>query len=80
MNPYKWFAEREVEHLPPHFVKCETELTDDSLLWVITKLSGRYAIIKQTDLAIFVLGSADIIYFEDPSEAMVYELRWSGSK
>ena len=44
VNPYLWFGEREINHIPPHFIKANTLLTDDSLFWVMTKCHGRYAI------------------------------------
>lgn len=84
VNPLLWFGERELNHIPPHFIKANTLLTDDSLFWVMTKCHGRYAIsdIQEDEftdiLSIFTLTRN--IYFEDPTEAMMYELRWSGSK
>jgi hypothetical protein len=49
----------------------------------MTKCQGRYAITNAEEgdndiMSIFIL--ARNIYFEDPAEAMMYELRWSGSK
>lgn len=83
VNPLLWYGERELQHIPPHFTKATTSLTDDSLFWIMTKCQGRYAITNAEEddndiMSIFVL--ARNIYFEDPAEAMMYELRWSGSK
>jgi len=86
INPLLWFSEREIKtHVPPHFVKCESPLTEKSKLWVITKLQGRYSINigsdnNDTDTLTYLFIDEEYIYFEDPSEATFYELRWSGSK
>jgi hypothetical protein len=86
INPLLWFSEREIKtHVPPHFIKCETPLTEKSKLWVITKLQGRYSISigsdnNDSDALTYLFIDQEYIYFEDPKEAMIYELRWSGSK
>jgi hypothetical protein len=84
INPLLWFGEREVKtHVPPHFVKCESQLTEKSKLWVLTKLQGRYSIAIGQDTSneiTFLFADKQYIYFEDPAEATFYELRWSGSK
>ena len=86
INPLLWFGEREIKtHVPPHFVKCESPLTEKSKLWVITKLQGRYSISigsdnNDTDTLTYLFIDEEYIYFEDPAEATFYELRWSGSK
>ena len=77
VDPIIWFSNRHVEYPPPHFVMATTMLTEDSKQWVLNKLRGRFAVTTNTsDFFAFVetLGS---IYFEDPSEATLYELRWS---
>jgi hypothetical protein len=83
VNPLLWYGERELQHIPPHFTKAHTTLTDESLFWVMTKCQGRYTTTNVDEdaediMSIFIL--ARNIYFEDPAEAMMYELRWSGSK
>jgi hypothetical protein len=83
VNPLLWYGERELQHIPPHFTKAHTTLTDESLFWVMTKCHGRYTTTNVNEdaediMSIFIL--ARNIYFEDPAEAMMYELRWSGSK
>jgi len=86
INPLLWFSEREIKtHVPPHFVKCESLLTEKSKLWVITKLQGRYSISigsdnNDTNTLTYLFIDEEYIYFEDPAEATFYELRWSGSK
>ena len=76
VDPIVWFSERQVEYAPPHFVMATTPLTDESKQWVLNKLRGRFAITLNTDIFSF-LESLGNISFEDPSEATLYELRWS---
>lgn len=80
INPINWFSNRELDFLPKHFVKSSTPITVEAYCWVLSKLQGRF-IIKYDELPNandFVLGLENIVYFEDPKELMVYELRWSG--
>jgi hypothetical protein len=81
ISPAKWFGTRELSNVPPHFVQSSTPLTEKSKLWVVSKLQGRFAtasIAEESDTLIPLPN--DYIFFEDPAEAMIYELRWSGSK
>lgn len=83
VNPLLWFGEREVKSTPPHFTKCPTPLSEKSKTWVMSKTQSRYSIVLGNDgsedpLAIFT--DAYFVYFEDPKEATLYELRWSGGK
>ena len=71
INLYTWFMDRELDFVPPHFVKTNTKLTDESKIWVLENLTGRFAIIGQ--LGFF--GSVALA-FEDPKEALFYELKW----
>jgi len=72
INPQIWFSTRELKKPPKHFLKSTTSVSDDAYVWVLSKLQGRFA----TDLG----DSFDNdIYFEDPKELMIYELRWSGN-
>jgi hypothetical protein len=80
VNPSNWFSKREIDHRPPHFVKCDTPITPESRIWVTSKLKGRYAIVHHTDMQTYIMETRDSVYFEDPAEAMIYELRWSGVK
>jgi hypothetical protein len=80
INPQVWFGERELHHVPPHFVKATTPLTTESMSWVNTRLISRYALSSLWETDNFIFDSGSYVYFEDPSEAMLYELRWSGTK
>ena len=80
VNLQVWFGERELTHVPPHFTKATTPLSTEALNWVNSKLIGRYTLSTYDESESFIFNSHTYIYFEDPSETMMYELRWSGSK
>lgn len=79
MNPITinidtWLKYREMEFCPKHFVLANTQLTEKSKLWVLERLHGRFYIMSDfTSL----FDEQQRIYFEDPQEAVFYELTWS---
>lgn len=75
INFHTWFGQRELDYCPKHFIKSSTTLTKESKLWVLEKLSGRF-FISTSELNLFY-DSEGIIYFEDPQEAVFYEIAWS---
>ena len=83
VDPIIWYAEREVSgHTPKHFVKTTTALTTESKLWILNTLKGRYSVAHSEirdgdafDLLISTLYGYPA--FEDPKEAILYELTWS---
>ena len=77
-NPLLWFTKRELDIVPPHFIKANTTLNNESRAWVESKLQGRFCVKYSTSNLVF--DDIRTIYFEDSKEAMLYELRWSGSK
>lgn len=77
INPLVWFGDRELSHVPKHFVRAPTILNLQSLFWVRTRLSGRYSCQSNYENSI-LFTDAKVIYFEDPSELTLYELRWAG--
>lgn len=70
INFYTWFVDRNVNPCPDHFVKSKTELTPESRAWIYDKLTGRFNIGQSG----FLAGLCPS--FEDPKEAMMYELTW----
>lgn len=73
-----------MDHEPIHFVRTNTKLTKESLDWIINNLSGRYFLAPEIDgdpintLATFFDKYYNMVpSFEDPGEAMMYELKWS---
>ena len=76
IDPVVWFAERQVSYPPPHFVTATTTLTPESKQWVLDHLRGRFSITVDYD-TFLSLESMGRISFEDPSEATIFELKWS---
>jgi hypothetical protein len=79
IDPVSWFSERELKNTPKHFIVSKTHLTTESKIWILTKLKGRFSIvIQENDLDDFLVFSlSGNPAFEDPKEAILYELRWS---
>lgn len=71
INLHTWFMNRELDFVPSHFVKSKTSLTDESRMWILEKLTGRFAIIGNEGF----FGSLAPA-FEDSKEALFYELTW----
>lgn len=88
VNPLHWFCNRELEYTPKHFVVARTPLTEESKLWILNTLTGRFSVFHADEsnddtfdnLSITVLTIGNIMgrpAFEDPTEAVFYELTWS---
>jgi hypothetical protein len=79
LSPLAWFGDRELEFKPPHFVKTSTPWTSENYIWVMSKLAGRFCLLDSpadAEHSIFILNR--YFYFEDPKDAMLFELRWAG--
>lgn len=76
VDPRIWYAEREILYPFNHFITASTPLTAESKQWVLDYLTGRYSITQNTMNFLFD-GTLGIISFEDPKEALIYELKWS---
>jgi hypothetical protein len=80
IDPQSWFGTRQVKGgIPKHFVKATTTMSEESYLWVVKKLHGRFGTSSIETNNFSTFGINTYIYFEDPKETMIYELRWSGS-
>jgi len=72
INLHTWFIDRELDFKPDHFVTSKTPLTDESMLWITERLIGRYSLQGDSKfMSVAVYPS-----FEDPKEAVFYELSW----
>lgn len=85
IDPLVWFSKREIKPTPKHFIRAQTPVTNESKLWVMTKLKGRYSFNYHFNdkFDLLTVGTSftnDYIFFEDPKDVMIYELRWAGSK
>lgn len=76
INLLTWFDARKVEYSPKHFVRTRTPLTDESEVWIEEKLSGRYSFYNDLEDDEF-FHQETYPAFEDPKEAILYELTWS---
>lgn len=77
INPIIWFAERELEYPPAHFIPVATPVTEQSKQWVLDNLTGRFSITTEIGDDIFDLESLGRISFESPKDAVIFELKWS---
>lgn len=80
INLMTWFSERELDYCPKHFVQVNTPIDDQKHLWILQNLQGRYHITqkksKTNDEFLFLFEDM-FPCFEDPQEAVLYELTWS---
>lgn len=86
IDPTTWFSDRELDFTPKHFVVSSTPFTEESKLWVMNTLKGRFSTVHwvqdSEDMEPYsVLLSFDSLFgrpaFEDPKEAILYELTWT---
>ena len=76
VNPLIWYAERELDFVPRHFVKCPTPVNQQALHYIQNKTVGRYALGSDNSVD---FDFTTYVYFEDEREATMYELIWAGS-
>lgn len=86
IDPQQWFGDRLLSHTPIHFTICQTPCTDQSKIWIFTKLKGRFAFVDHIEnemdtslntISILALFTNGVPAFEDPNEALMYELTWA---
>jgi len=80
VNLMTWFSKRELDYGPKHFVQTNTPITDDRHQYILENFKGRYFIgYKQTNVGNDFLSLLEEMYpyFEDPQEAVIYELKFS---
>ena len=83
VNKSTWFVERYVKHVPKHFVATRSTVTDENLAWVYERTYGRFSIVRPSPLTEdgSMLNTSfwleNIYAFEDPKEAIQFELTWS---
>ena len=80
VDPVTWYSERQLEYTPKHFVVTNTKLTEEARIWIISKLKGRFSILRKTEDStdfLQIINFNGYPAFEDPKEAIAYELVWS---
>ena len=76
LNPQIWFIDRKMQYKPLHFITVNTPLTAQSALWIIHNLVGRFTFHGNIDMD-DDFEECTLPSFEDPVEAVLYELKWS---
>jgi len=74
INLYTWYGQRELDICPKHFIRSKTPVTDLSKEWILERLNGRFCV--DTNEATSLLFMDMYPAFEDPQEAVMYELTW----
>lgn len=78
LDPVIWFTDRELPYKPKHFVSVNTPVNTHSKHWIVNTLKGRYFFEERVVEGDFLdFGNKMFPAFEDPAEAVLYELRWS---
>lgn len=75
INLDTWFSERQMSYCPKHFVATNTPVDDQKLIWILEKLKGRFYLNSSNIIDFYTLEKYPC--FEDPQEAVYYELTWS---
>lgn len=84
LNLNTWYSDRELRFLPKHFVVSKTPITHESKQWILENLHGRFCVVNYIDINsddndfrnnLFL--PSDYPAFEDPKEAILYELKFS---
>lgn len=73
INLYTWFGQRELRHCPIHFIETKTAITPESKQWILENLTGRFYLAQKY----YDFDALEYPCFEDPQEAVLYELTWS---
>lgn len=72
--------ERELKFMPHHFVVSKTPINTDSKNWIYKNLHGRFCLVEsigdREDDSIIDFWITSFPAFEDPQEAILYELTW----
>jgi hypothetical protein len=73
-----WFTNRELKEKPIHFVQATAHATLERVIWVHENLRGRFCIHRKEPPRLdSYFNIVEVISFEDPAEAMFFDLRWS---
>lgn len=72
INLDTWFVDRELSWKPDHFTNCNTPAIGEARSWILEKLRGRFTFMTGDRGGFGEFCPA----FEDPKEAVFYELTW----
>jgi hypothetical protein len=67
------------DQVPAHFTITRTKQTSENFSWVLEKLHGRFTLVSNIDTndSDFMSYYQKAYAFEDPKEAVQFELTWS---
>jgi len=80
INLSTWYSERELDFCPKHFVRTTTPLNEDRTKWILENLKGRFYVThgrNNDDEGLLFFIDDSFPCFEDPQEAVLYELTFS---
>lgn len=77
INLFTWYTERELVYCPPHFIRTNTPASDEAKLWILEKCVGRFSYLRDNNNELWLKLDFTLPAFEDPKEAILYELTWS---
>lgn len=80
INEVTWYKNRFLRsQIPVHFTLTRTPSTSENLEWVLERLSGRFALVQNaaSEDTDFMSYYQKTYAFEDPKEAVQFELTWS---
>ena len=78
INP-KNFFDRQLDHLPPHFIKMVIERRHEADIepvshWIYQNCSGRFTITKDVKLDGDKLATVNLVAFEEPGDLTLFAL------
>ena len=77
-NKETWTKGRQLTFCPFHFIMANTPLTLEGKMWILEQLHGRFYLQGDPEIPQWAMvESTHTVFFEDPQEAMLYELTWS---
>jgi len=81
INLDTWYKNRFLkDQIPNHFTITRTPSTTENLEWVLEKLHGRFSLVQnngENNSLDFMSYYQKTFAFEDPKEAVQFELTWS---
>ncbi len=80
INLDTWYNNRMlIDQVPAHFTPVRTHANKENMEWVLEKLHGRFSVISNVNdnTDNFMSYYQKTFAFEDPKEAVQFELTWS---
>lgn len=78
LNIADWHDVRRLSWVPAHFHKIQVTASSAVQDWILENTQGRWAVCSRFDQERDVFLNRSGLAFEDPQEAMLCQLTWSG--